>query len=93
MTVPQFVNLLQFENILNNYLFLKSDEQLRQLDLKFVHGKSRELSPSQMQRCLIETAFALLNPSNESLVLAKNIMTFVMVILGVGDPESNEHHN
>lgn len=82
LELPQVVDLEQFTGVLQHYLFLKSQDQLAKLDAKFVPGKSRELTPSQMQRCLIETAFALLQPV-DNLVLQHNIMVYVMVLINI----------
>lgn len=62
------LDLNKFEKVLEKYLFLKAPGQLNKLDAKYLPGKTRDMTPSQLQRCLIDTAFALLQPkSNEIL--------------------------
>lgn len=64
------------------FLFLKTEEQLQQLDKKFKPSRGRELTASQMQRCLVETAFALLKPLKNT-ILTENSRLFVMALLRI----------
>jgi hypothetical protein len=66
---------------------VKSEDELNRLDAR--KRKNRELSSSQMQQCLIETAYSLLQPfgaSNDQ-VLAQNAKTFVMILASLEPPQ------
>lgn len=83
--MPETINLSEFENVLDHYLFLKSGKQLSKLDSKFVPGKAREMTASQLQRCWIDTAFALMLPKHDQ-VLHLNVKTFVMILINIEAP-------
>lgn len=90
--MPTHINLASFDIILSTFLFLKSEQQLLLLDKRFKPSRGRELTASQMQRCLIETAFALLKPVKGS-ILTENAKLFVMALLRINHSDLNSTLN
>ena len=88
LQMPTYINLASFDIILSSFLFLKSDKQLVILDQRFKPSRGRELTASQMQRCLVETAFALLKPVKGT-ILTENAKQFVMALLRINISDLN----
>jgi hypothetical protein len=46
MEFPEMLDINKFEQVLEKYLFLKASGQLKKLDVKYLPGKTRDMTPS-----------------------------------------------
>ena len=70
---------------MQEFLFLKTPDQLKHSDAKIKNSKKSALLPSQVQEDLVDSAFGLLCPFQET-VLTVNARNFVMILLSIEDP-------